>query len=57
MKGLESLTLGGRRITDQGLTQLRNLHDLKQLIVNQTSVTTAGTTELKKALPQVKIIK
>jgi Leucine-rich repeat (LRR) protein len=56
LTNLNELTLGGKQITDAGLTQLKGLHNLKHLTLVQTSVTTAGLQEFKKALPAVKVI-
>ena len=43
--------------TDAGLAQLEGLKKLKSLYVWQTKVTDAGVEKLKKALPQLQIIR
>ena len=56
MSELHDLTLGGSQITDAGLMHLKGLRNLKHLTLVHTSVTAAGVQELKKALPDVKVI-
>ncbi len=54
---LEYLNLYGDEITDAGLAHLEGLKKLKSLYVWQTKVTDAGVAKLKKALPQLQIIR
>jgi len=54
---LEYLNLYGTAITDAGLTHLGGLKKLKNLYLWQTKVTDAGVAQLKKALPQVEIVR
>ncbi len=60
LKGLTNLTylnLYGTGITDRGLEHLSGLSNLKNLYVWQTKVTEAGVSKLKKALPNLDIVK
>jgi hypothetical protein len=54
---LEYLNLYGTAVTDVGLAQLEGLKKLKDLYLWQTKVTDAGVAKLKKALPQVEIVR
>lgn len=54
---LEYLNLYGTDITDAGLVYLEGMKKLKDLYVWQTKVTDAGVAKLKKALPQVEIVR
>ncbi len=54
---LEYLNLYGTEVTDAGLAQLEGLKKLKSLYLWQTKVTDAGVEKLKKALPQLQIIR
>jgi len=54
---LEYLNLYGTAVTDAGLVNLEGLKKLKSLYVWQTKVTDAGADKLKKALPQLQIIR
>ncbi len=54
---LEYLNLYGTEVTDAGLANLEGMKKLKSLYLWQTKVTDAGVAKLKKALPQVEIIR
>jgi hypothetical protein len=54
---LEYLNLYGTDIGDAGLVNLVNMKKLKHLYLWQTKVTDAGVAKLKKALPQVEIVR
>jgi hypothetical protein len=54
---LEYLNLYGTEITDAGLVNLEGMKKLKSLYLWQTKVTDAGVDKLKKALPQLQIIR
>jgi hypothetical protein len=57
LANLEYLNLYGTAVTDAGLVHLEGLKKLKSLYLWQTKVTDAGVAKLKKALPQVQIIR
>ena len=57
LHNLEYLNLYGTKITDKALDQLNGLKNLKQLYVWQTKVTDEGVDKLKKALPNLKVIR
>jgi hypothetical protein len=52
---LQELMIQGDRITDAGLVHLYGLKNLKEIQVDETSVTQQGVDELKKHLPKVKV--
>jgi hypothetical protein len=54
---LEYLNLYGTEVSDAGLASLEGMKKLKSLYLWQTKVTDAGVAKLKKALPQVEIIR
>jgi hypothetical protein len=54
---LESLHLDNTQVTDAGLVHLWGLTQLQCLSIQETQVTEAGVAELKKALPNVQIIR
>jgi hypothetical protein len=54
---LEYLNLYGTEITDAGLANLEGMKKLQHLYLWQTKVTDAGVAKLKKALPQVDIVR
>lgn len=54
---LEYLNLYGTEVGDAGLEQLEGLKKLKSLYLWQTKVTDKGVEKLKKALPQLQIIR
>jgi hypothetical protein len=54
---LEYLNLYGTAITDAGLAHLEGMKKLKDIYLWQTKVTDAGVAKLKKALPQVEIVR
>jgi len=47
LKGLESLNLGGLRVTDLGLVQLRGLRKLRELDLSRTEVSGSGLAVLE----------
>src|SRR5579885_1091410 len=57
LTNLEYLNLYGTDITDAGLVNLEGMKKLKHLYLWQTKVTDAGVARLKKALPQVEIVR
>ena len=54
---LQTLNLGATSITDAGLAHLEGLTQLHELDLSSTKVTDAGVAELKKALPEVAIVR
>jgi hypothetical protein len=54
---LEYLNLYGTEISDAGLVNLEGMKKLKSLYLWQTKVSDAGVARLKKALPQVEIVR
>ncbi len=54
---LKELYLRGTRITDEGLMELKTHNELISLDVKGTRVTEAGLGDIRKALPQLKIVK
>jgi RNA polymerase sigma factor (sigma-70 family) len=54
---LQSLDLNGTKITDAGLLHLKGLKHLRRLDVSKTNVTEAGVGELRRALPNAKILR
>jgi hypothetical protein len=54
---LEYLNLYGTDVSDAGLANLEGMKKLKSLYLWQTKATDAGVAKLKKALPQVEIIR
>ena len=52
---LEELYLGGTEVTDAGMKALYGLTKLREIGLHNTSVTTKGIEELRKALPKVEI--
>ena len=57
LKGIVHLNLRGRTVTDDMLAQVKDLTSLTRLHLEKTKVTDAGVAKLKKALPQVEIIR
>lgn len=55
LDGLEQLNLYGTIITDKGLSYLIECKNLKAIYLWKTNVTPQGITQLKKAMPNVKI--
>lgn len=53
---LQNLGLRHTKVTDAGLHHLRGLKNLKTVDLTKSQVTAAGVTELKKALPDLKVI-
>ena len=54
---LRTLSLSGTQVTDAGLECLRGLTELRELALSNNQVTDAGVNELKKALPNVSILR
>jgi len=54
---LEYLNLYGTVVTDAGLVNLEGMKKLKDVYLWQTKVTDTGVAKLKKALPQVEIVR
>jgi hypothetical protein len=54
---LEYLNLYGTAVSDVGLVNLEGMKKLKNLYLWQTKVTDAGVAKLKKALPQVDVVR
>ncbi len=52
---MESLTLGGPKISNAGLKELRHLESLKTLHLVATKASATGIKELQAALPELKI--
>ena len=52
-----TLDLSHAPVTDAGLEHLKGLTQLQWLYLNQTKVMDAGVAELRKALPNVYIIR
>ncbi|MEX1096793.1 MAG: hypothetical protein WED34_12155 [Planctomycetales bacterium] len=57
LENLEYLNLYGTQVTDEGLKQLSGLKKLKKVYVWETQVTETGADALKKALPEVAVIR
>lgn len=55
MTRLEELTILPTRITDTGLMRLKNLPQLKRIMLSSPNVTTAGVGRLRETLPAAKI--
>jgi hypothetical protein len=57
LENLEYLNLYGTNVTDAGLKHLEPLKKLRKLYLWETKVTDAGVENLKKALPEVTVIR
>jgi len=57
ISGLTRLELRKVPITDAAVPHLARLTHLKELDISQTGITAAALAELKKALPQTKIVR
>ena len=57
LESLPPTCLGHESVTDTGLMELARLKQLQWLGLNETKVTDKGVQELKKALPQVQIVR
>src|SRR5438552_2461631 len=55
-KPVIGVNLGGAKVTDAGLKELKDLKKLTLLWLRDTKVTDAGVADLQKALPACKII-
>ena len=54
---LRSLKLGGTQVTDAGLAELTVLRKLRELALEKTNVTDEGVRELRRALPEVRVVR
>jgi hypothetical protein len=54
-EGLEFLHLGKTKVTDKGVLELQTMSKLKDLLLNDTSVSEAAINELSKKLPGLKV--
>ena len=54
---LQGLFLDNTQVSDAGLAHLRGLTRLKRLYLNNSQVTDAGVNEVRKALPNVEIVR
>jgi len=57
LKDLVFLNISRTKITDAGLKPLKQLTNLRRLPINRLKLTEAGIDDLRKALPQLEIIK
>ena len=57
LTSLQTLILSYTAITDEGLVHFKGLTKLQRLVLGRTQVTDAGVAELKKALPNCRIVK
>jgi hypothetical protein len=57
LSNLQDLSFANTRVTDAGLVHLKGLHRLRYLWVGSTPVTDAGVAELRRALPDLKIVR
>jgi internalin A len=55
MERLEFLHLGKTMVTDSGLSQIKGLKSLKDLIINNTAVSETALSELQSARPELRI--
>ena len=49
--------MGGTQVTDAGLKELAGLKQLQTLDLSSTQVTDAGERQLRKALPNLQVIR
>jgi hypothetical protein len=56
-KSLQELILGGEGVSDAALDDLQGLANLRRLTLIGTSVTDAGLSRLRKALPKVEVVR
>lgn len=56
LKSLQWLDLANTEVTDKGLKELTELKQLQRLLLYGTNVTKAGLTDLRKALPQLRVV-
>jgi hypothetical protein len=52
---LDTLSLEGPRVTDAGVAHLKGLKQLKNLMLLNTEVTEKGRSDLRRALPELKV--
>ena len=59
MHGLNliSLDIAKTKVTDAGLVHLKSMRKLEWLHIEDTSITDAGINDLKKTIPNVRIMK
>jgi hypothetical protein len=57
MRKMRRLDLSGTRVTDEGMKFLSAMTDLETLDIRQTQVTDKGVANLKRALPNVTVIR
>jgi hypothetical protein len=55
LTALEVLHIGETEVSDDGLQYLRELHQLKEVYVNESRVTTTGASELSDAISTVQV--
>ena len=56
LKDLTRLSLFGTQVSDKGVANLKGLTELKEVIANESKVTSAGANALRQALPNVTVI-
>ena len=56
MQQLKSLIVNSTKITDAGLKDIAKLQKLKSLWLSDTNITDEGAAELRKALPNCRIV-
>jgi Leucine Rich repeat len=55
LRSLQTLDLGGTKVTDAGLKELKELKSLRELRIDDIKVTDEGVADLRKALPKLAI--
>ena len=56
LSGIQTLGLGGTKVSDAGLAHLNGLKRLGRLVVGR-GVTDAGITAIRQAIPTIKVIR